>query len=139
MANICVTDIYFTGDNPADMRKLYKFLKDNKNDTLYSYLELAGIDPKLYSCKGNVIYLDEFDNDDAIYDISISVESAWTPTMKVWVDILNKLKLNDIEINYITEEVGQNIFYASDDTLIPSDEHRYKIMSVIDLVEEFGA
>lgn len=120
MPNWCSSTITFVG---ADAEKLYYDIqkwtsKENKDpdadsNWLGNILRGADIDIEDYSCRGYITYIEPFE-EDAFY---IDTETAWSPMLKMWRDVIAKKGYN-IEILFTAIEPGWGIYTSNDDTII---------------------
>lgn len=67
-------------------------------------------------CRGSIVYLD-YDSKEEPAELYIQTETAWSPMLQMWVEVLKKYNL-DLEIIYTATECGCELYFTNDPCLI---------------------
>lgn len=130
MPNWCSTTITINSSSEQKAKELYELLDEWTttpciengfgNSWLGNIVQRSGLDTydmenhtfhKGYYPRGSVTWLNLSD-----CQISMDTETAWTPKLRVFVDLLDKYD-PDAELIYTAEECGCELFYTNDPTI----------------------
>ena len=122
MANWCSTNITFHSENKEQIIKLHSVLSeldvgesllpnDFGNLWLGNILHRFGYKWQEITCRGLITLLGSvYEDADGHFYFEIEEEDAWAPMTEVWDTVLSEEEYSDIEISYIAEEPGCEVY-----------------------------
>lgn len=153
MPNWCDTEIIFYShkinklrDLHEKMRKIYFSQSSQENDFInrwmsdYANAFFPEIGAEKIDCRGSVFYIDEDINRKEIYFyFKINTQTAWSPKMGLWNEIISRSYAGDIFIAYASEEPGMELYcYHDESQLFYQDSNIYFDLLGDDGVGECG-
>lgn len=128
MPNWCITDITIRHNDLLKLQQLYDLIEEWTNEDYkpngFGHYWLGNIvlgsgvgtvdtgkDTDL-NCRGDITYTDF-----GAGKITIRMETAWVPMLKLWVKVLDKY-LPGAEFIYVADEPGSNITATNDSCLV---------------------
>lgn len=120
MPNWCDTEITFYSSDEGEIselrEKLAKVFENSSHMRCYAEQLLPEIDTNNVKCRGIVIYIDEeISKTNNLYWFSMSTETAWSPQIGLWRDIIKK-HFSSIKLAYIAEECGLELYEKWDES-----------------------
>lgn len=132
MPNWCCTKIIFHG-NKLEIEDFHKKLDEWTSNALMpngfgtnwlgNVLCGAGLEDRIDSsrseqtlrCRGSVTYLEDVEiNSDEDATFYIDVETAWSPMVKMWINVIKTLDYKTVGFSYLAEEIGLELYEIYD-------------------------
>ncbi len=118
MANICDSTFKLCSCSSEPVQKIYNVLQklDDKKRWNIGLADLAdelGIDyeARNISVRGSIYF---FELDDEVNVLTISTESAWTPTVELFDAFAEQFGEDEVSVSYMAVEVGCEVFQIRD-------------------------
>ena len=122
MANLCDTMYRFfvsevDKEHKKQLKKFYskisKVYDDNRNTWLGDVAKCFGINPESISCKGDIYFISEMDEENDYY-FEIATTTAYEPLNEIWDILLSQEEYEGIEYVYRAEEPSCEIYINTD-------------------------